>query len=266
MKNQTKQLFLGIAILFSSTLAAQVGVGTNTPNASAALDVTSTTKGLLTPRMTAAQRAAIASPANGLIVYQTDNTPNFYGYINGAWAPIAAPSNTFVDGNLGTSFMGNGFWDPFTSSTTSKTCNASITLPPGKWEVILNLNCMMTYYDGAVFGMPMMLTMSYWLQDNSTGIGLDYSYPTNPTNITADVMFTGSGMFSKPLGGLGSLAGEHNGSFFINNSTSSNKTYYLFFHEGGITDAQNNVGYEPGYAALGGSTWKSNRFYAVKIN
>jgi hypothetical protein len=34
MKNQTKQLFLGIAILFSSTVSAQVGVGTNTPNAS----------------------------------------------------------------------------------------------------------------------------------------------------------------------------------------------------------------------------------------
>jgi hypothetical protein len=81
-------------------------------------------------------------------------------------------------------------------------------------------------------------------------------------------MFTGSGMFSKPIGGPGSLAGEHNGSFFINNSTSSDKTYYLFFHEGGIVspNAYNYAGYEPGYAALGGSTWKSNRFYAVKIN
>ena len=105
MKNQTKQLFLGIAILFSSTITAQVGVGTNTPNASAALDVTSTTKGILTPRMTSAQRLAISNPADGLVVYQTDNTPNFYGYINGAWAPIASPSNTFVNGNLGSPFM-----------------------------------------------------------------------------------------------------------------------------------------------------------------
>jgi hypothetical protein len=40
----------------------------------------------------------------------------------------------------------------------------------------------------------------------------------------------------------------------------------LFFHESGIADNQNNNGFEPAYAALGGSTWKSNRFYAVKIN
>jgi hypothetical protein len=51
---------------------AQVGIGTTTPNASAELDVTSTTKGLLPPRMTQAQRIAIASPAAGLIIWCTD--------------------------------------------------------------------------------------------------------------------------------------------------------------------------------------------------
>ncbi|MEY4521926.1 MAG: hypothetical protein RIT10_1111 [Bacteroidota bacterium] len=263
MKNQTKQLFLGIAILFSSTVSAQVGVGTNTPNASAALDVTSTTKGLLTPRMTSAQRVAIASPANGLIVYQTDNTPNFYGYINGAWTPIAAPSNTFVNGSLGTPFTGFTQWYP--PAASSKTCNASIILPPGKWEVVLNLTCMMTYYDSQ-WGIPIQLSMSYWLQDSQTGDMFDYSYPVNPTSITSDAIFSGGAMFTKPIGGVGGLGSEHNGSFFINNSTSSNKTYYLFFHEGGIANTQIYNGYEPGYADLGGSTWKSNRFYAVKIN
>jgi hypothetical protein len=263
MNKHTKQLFLGIAILFSSTVSAQVGVGTNTPNASAALDVTSTTKGILTPRMTSAQRVAIASPANGLIVYQTDNTPNFYGYINGAWAPIAAPSNTFVNGSLGTPYTGFTQWMP--PAASSKTCNASITLPPGKWEVVLNLTCMMTDYDSQ-WGYPVQLSMSYWLQDSQTGDMFDYSYPVNPTSITSDAIFSGGAMFTKPIGGVGGLGSEHNGSFFINNSTASNKTYYLFFHEGGITNAQMSYGYEPGYAGLGGSTWKSNRFYAVKIN
>lgn len=263
MKNQTKQLFLGIAILFSSTITAQVGVGTNTPNASAALDVTSTTKGILTPRMTSAQRLAISNPADGLVVYQTDNTPNFYGYINGAWAPIASPSNTFVNGNLGSPFMG---YDPWIApGASSKNFGASITLPPGKWEVVLNVTCMMTAYD-TQWGLPMQLSMSYWLQTNQTGDQFDYSYPMNPANITSDAMFSGAAMFTKPIGGVGGLGSEHNGSFFINNATSSNKTYYLFFHESGIADNQNNNGFEPAYAALGGSTWKSNRFYAVKIN
>jgi hypothetical protein len=68
----------------------QVGVGTNSPHASAALDIESTTKGLLTPRMTAAQRAAIGTPANGLVVYQTDSTQGLYCYINGSRSALSS--------------------------------------------------------------------------------------------------------------------------------------------------------------------------------
>ncbi len=59
---------------------AQTGIGTATPNASAKLDITSTDKGLLIPRMTKAQREAITLPAaaNGLMVYQTDDLSGFY--------------------------------------------------------------------------------------------------------------------------------------------------------------------------------------------
>jgi hypothetical protein len=69
MKNQI--LFFAI-VLASSGLFAQVGIGTTTPVASAALDVTSTTKGFLPPRMTEVQRDAIASPATGLQIYCID--------------------------------------------------------------------------------------------------------------------------------------------------------------------------------------------------
>lgn len=53
---------------------AQVGVGTTTPDAKSALDIRATDKGLLIPRLTAAQRLAITSPPQGLMVYQTDGT------------------------------------------------------------------------------------------------------------------------------------------------------------------------------------------------
>ncbi|MBL4756051.1 MAG: membrane dipeptidase [Flavobacteriales bacterium] len=57
---------------------AQVGIGTSTPDPSAILDLTSTTKGMLISRVTLVQRNAIASPATGLLIYQTDNTPAYY--------------------------------------------------------------------------------------------------------------------------------------------------------------------------------------------
>lgn len=78
----------------SGTLGA-VGVGTGTPNPSAVLDITSTNRGLLLPRMTAAQRAAIATPANGLIVYQTDGAQGIYQYTAGAWQITTQPKIAF---------------------------------------------------------------------------------------------------------------------------------------------------------------------------
>ena len=54
---------------------AQLGMGTNSsPNSSSVLDIASTNKGLLTPRLTNAQRDAILAPAIGLLIYNTDDS------------------------------------------------------------------------------------------------------------------------------------------------------------------------------------------------
>ena len=70
----------------ATLLNGQVGLGTDTPNTSALLDLTSTAKGFLPPRMTAAQRAAIGTPATGLLVYQTDGSAGYYTYGGAAWS------------------------------------------------------------------------------------------------------------------------------------------------------------------------------------
>jgi hypothetical protein len=94
-------------LLFPIAVFSQVGIGTTTPAASAALDIASTTAGLLAPRMTAAQKTAITSPASGLLVYQTDGTAGFYYYNGSAWVTFGSGSGWGTTGNAGTTPASN---------------------------------------------------------------------------------------------------------------------------------------------------------------
>lgn len=69
-----------------------VGIGTASPNTSALLDVSSTTKGFLPPRVTTTERNAIATPTDGLTVYNT-TTDGLETYSNGFWQTGAALRN-----------------------------------------------------------------------------------------------------------------------------------------------------------------------------
>jgi uncharacterized protein (TIGR02145 family) len=66
-------MLITLAFIGLSNLHAQVGIGTTTPDPSAELDLSATDKGFLPPRLTTAERDAIASPAEGLTIYNTDN-------------------------------------------------------------------------------------------------------------------------------------------------------------------------------------------------
>ena len=66
-----------------------VGIGTTTPNASSLLEIASTSKGILIPRMTSSQRNNIIAPATGLLVFVTDRAPGFYYYNGAAWVALA---------------------------------------------------------------------------------------------------------------------------------------------------------------------------------
>ena len=79
------------AVLLTATTFAQVGIGTSNPDASALLDLTSTTGGLLLPRMTNAQCQAISTPVAGLMVYVTDlNGGSFMFYDGNSWNAFAS--------------------------------------------------------------------------------------------------------------------------------------------------------------------------------
>ena len=81
-------IILCISCLIPDVFTQNIGIGTDAPDGSAILDVRSTTKGFPPPRMTQAQRTAISSPAEGLLIFQTDNTAGYYYYTGATWVDI----------------------------------------------------------------------------------------------------------------------------------------------------------------------------------
>jgi uncharacterized protein (TIGR02145 family) len=100
-----------IVIIFSFILPlvaiAQVGIGTNTPAASAQLEVSSTTKGYLMPRMTATERNAIVNPANGLQIFNT-TTGCINLYKVNAWFEVCGTYNLAAQYPAGSVFCAAG--------------------------------------------------------------------------------------------------------------------------------------------------------------
>lgn len=89
-------LLIGLcAFSFPLTLQAQVGVGIEVPHESAQLEVLSDGKGILIPRIAKANRPA--SPAEGLLIYQTDDQPGFYYFAGSAWQRLGTGENPFTN-------------------------------------------------------------------------------------------------------------------------------------------------------------------------
>ncbi|MBL4753238.1 MAG: tail fiber domain-containing protein [Flavobacteriales bacterium] len=94
--------------------SGNVGIGTTAPDADALLEMSSTTKGILIPRMTTAERNAITTPPTGLLVFGTTDS-SFYYYDGSSWVPFLANSSGASGGwsltgnagtTVGTNFLG----------------------------------------------------------------------------------------------------------------------------------------------------------------
>lgn len=104
-------LLIIIALLICIQTGAQVAVNSDgsSGEVSAMLDAKSTEKGFLPPRMTKAQRDAINSPATGLFVYQTDETPGYYYYNGTDWIGIAGNGTGAMSTSSLIDFDGNSY-------------------------------------------------------------------------------------------------------------------------------------------------------------
>ncbi len=140
-----RQLYYVIVFVFIAAVAnsQSVGIGTTSPNQTAKVDISSTTQGFLPPRMTHAQRSAISTPAQGLIVYCTDcGTNGQPQYYNGtSWrsldggaatnppsVTVLICSQTWATQNLSVSKYKNGDIIPQVTDSV-----AWLTLTTGAW-------------------------------------------------------------------------------------------------------------------------------------
>jgi hypothetical protein len=106
-------LLLACLLLIGLVMHAQVGIGTTTPNSSAQLDISSTSKGLLPPRMTYVQKMAIAIPPAGLMIWCSNcgSAGEMQVYNGTEWTNMIGGSTSFaplvVGATTAASFINN---------------------------------------------------------------------------------------------------------------------------------------------------------------
>jgi hypothetical protein len=169
-------------LLVQLLVAQGVGIGTSTPHPSAILELSSTTKGLLIPRLTEAERQALPDPATGLLIFNTTTGElNFYN--GSSWRRIpsnavsaASGTGTPSGGGVGIDASGGiGIPDPsaiLDVKATDKgvliprTTPAAIPGPVAGLTIYNTSTNLLNYFDGTSWREPCGV-----LIDNNKGIG-----------------------------------------------------------------------------------------------
>ena len=199
MKNTKFVLFIALLIV-SGSLFSQTMVVTDDPsytigNISSVLDIKSTSKGFLAPRMLASERLAISSPADGLLVYQTDGTTGFYFYNGSAWIIIAAgttasqwiTAGTNIYYNTGSVGIGTSTFDAVNPEKlivdAGVTTSVNAIYAKGSIDSYLQTN-IRNLSNGAVASTDVVATADNGDEiTNFIDMGINGSgYVTNPTN------------------------------------------------------------------------------------
>ena len=177
-------VLIALVIGSTKTIAQNAAINStgSAPDASSMLDVSSTSKGMLMPRMTLAQKTAIASPATGLTVYQTDGTTGYYYYDGASWTKLATASTpTFLTKSTNyTITPSNASNDVylFASGVTTGTCGH--TLPAAN----------------SVSAGRIIKIFSGWSGSNTLNVltnGTDTFYGSYLTNQNVTSIYTGTG-------------------------------------------------------------------------
>jgi microcystin-dependent protein len=188
----------GGAIQYSG---GNVGIGTAIPAASAALEVTATDKGMLIPRMTKAQRDLIASPAAGLLVYQTDNTPGFYFYDGAQWSSISAGAGAVTAVSATSPLSSSGGSTP-TLSLPAATSSQNGYLTSANWTTFNGKESTLT------FSSPLSRSVNTISLPVATASANGYLSSTDWATFNAKAPTNRTISTTVPLSGGGALSGN----------------------------------------------------------
>ncbi len=182
-------------------MSQSLGLNNATPHSSAILDATSTTQGVLVPRMTTAERNAIVSPATGLLLYITDQTAGFYYYNGTKWVSMYSPTSTIVKRKV---------VDETVCGTGGSCAQKSGATLQSDDELSLPLQANETYIiEGFVFmtatGSSPDCKVGFSLPAGATMIlGYHANYGDNNTNMATDILLvSGTGSTMIPSNGTG---------------------------------------------------------------
>jgi hypothetical protein len=195
-----KNLFLLFVFFYSVNSFAQVGINTTgaAPDPNAVMDISSTTKGLLIPRMTTAQRNTLATSV-GLTVYDTD-TQGFWFHNGTTWVNSSTQWNTnasginYLNGNVG---IGTTIPSAYGHGGINKVLNIynPNTIPDAQSQVILSSNSLLGSLGGLTWASANITT-----SDQRTGfIGSFFESGSSASAPRASMVFytSNGGFFSE---------------------------------------------------------------------
>ena len=245
-----------------------VAIGTSVPNSDAILELYSTNKGFLPPRVALVDASLpnpLSSPAAGMLVYNTATSgtgqnavvPGYYYWDGTRWQRLQ--NSGYAGAVLGNRAATNYILDAV--SPQGECTGASITLPPGKWIVNL-VEIIRIAQDSSQGPSPCHVWVRTTLSDVACTQG------TKTTSLigvaTADLI-----VGSLISGGIGnnweySLV---NGSVIINNTSGANKTYYVWANiQTTCALGTDGISTNDGLVDFLGPSWGETQFYALPVN
>ncbi len=187
---KTKQILLIAAIVIGTGKSFSQNIAVNAtgdlPDTSAMLDVSSTVKGFLAPRMTTAQQNAIPLPAKGLLLFNTNTNSlniNLGTYASPSWVALSTGSNNFTTGTAGNDFNIQSSGSDYTLNIPDAGTTARGLITTGSQT----LAGAKTFNSAATFNSSLTVSGTVTLSGTATGSSSDQLLTVNASGVVGKI-------------------------------------------------------------------------------